>query len=105
MEKQIKQIQVSYPLAWNGLTKISEIEKDIDEIKKMGATHVEIGPFDEYGVYVAAICEREETDEEFEGRKFQEKLKAERERQRELALLNELKLKYEKMERIESGVR
>lgn len=105
MEKQIKQIEVSYCLAWNGLTEISEIEKDIEEIKKMGATHVEIGTFDEYGVYFVVICEREETDEEFEGRKFQEKLEAEKERQRELALLNELKLKYEKMERIESGVR
>ena len=105
MEKQIKQIELSYCLAWNGLTEISEIEKDIEEIKKMGATHVEIGAFDEHRVYVAAICEREETDEEFERRKFQEKLEAEKERQRELALLNELKLKYEKMERIESGVR
>lgn len=108
MEKQIKQIEVSHCLAWNGLTEISEIEKDIEEIKKMGATHVEIGTFEEWGdtyVQTRAICEREETDEEFEGRKFQEKLEAEKERQRELALLNELKLKYEKMERIESGVR
>lgn len=95
MEKQIKRIEVNYCLAWNGLTEISEIEKDIEEIKKMGATHVEIGTFDEYGVYVAAICEREETDEEFEGREFQEKLEAERERNRELDLLFELKAKYE----------
>ena len=105
MEKQIKRIEVNYSLAWNGLTKISEIEKDLEEIKKMGATHVEIGVFSDDDVYAIAICEREETDEEFEGRKFKEKLKAERERQRELALLNELKLKYEKMERIESGTR
>lgn len=98
MEKQIKQIDLSYCLAWNGLTEISEIEKDIEEIKKMGATHVEIEAFDEWGdtyVQTRAICEREETDEEFEGRKFQEKLKAERERKRELDLLIELKAKYE----------
>lgn len=108
MEKQIKQIEVSYGFAWNGLTEISEIEKDLEEIKKMGATHVEIETFEEWGdtyITTRAICEREETDEEFEARKFQEKLEAEKEQQRELALLNELKLKYEKMERIESGVR
>ena len=108
MEKQIKQIEVRYPLVWNGLTEISEIKKDLEEINKMGATHVEIEAFEEWGdtyIKTRAICEREETDEEFEGRKFQEKLKAEREQQRELALLNELKLKYEKMMRIESGTR
>lgn len=95
MEKRIKRIELNYCLSWDGLTEISEIEKDLEEIKKMGATHVEIGVFDECGVYVQAICEREETDEEFEGRKFQEKLKEERERKRELDLLVELKAKYE----------
>ena len=98
MEKQIKQIQVSYCLAWNGLTEISEIEKDIEEIKKMGATHVEIEAFEEWGdtyVQTRAIGEREETDEEFEERQFQKKRNAERKRNRELDLLIELKAKYE----------
>ena len=95
MEKRIKWIEINYCLSWDGLTEISEIEKDLEEIKKMGATHVEIGVFNECGVYATAICEREETDEEFEGRKFQEKLDAERKRKRELDLLAELKAKYE----------
>ena len=98
MEKQIKRIEVNYCLSWDGLTKISEIEKDLEDIKKMGATHVEIGTFEEWGdtyVQTRAICEREETDEEFERREFQEKLEAERERNRELDLLFELKAKYE----------
>ena len=95
MEKQIKRIDVNYCISWNGITEISEIEKDLEDIKKMGATHVEIGVFNECGVYTTAICEREETDEEFEGRKFQEKLNAERKRKRELDLLVELKAKYE----------
>ena len=95
MEKRIKRIELYYRLSWDGLTEISDIEKDLEEIKKIGATHVEIGAFDECSVYVQAICEREETDEEFEVRKFQEKLNAERKRQRELDLLVELKAKYE----------
>jgi hypothetical protein len=73
------------------------IEKDIEEIEKLGATHVNIQPDVSYDCPITridAICRRIETDEEFELRKKEFEAHQEQNRQRELKQLAQLKSKY-----------
>lgn len=97
MEKQERDFKIEYSLDWTYGIEISQIKKDIEELEKLGATHIDI----EHGVsyecsYVEidAICRRIETDEEFEKRKKEVEARKERNKQRELEQLAKLKLKY-----------
>ena len=104
MEKQIKRFEIDYSLGWDGTMKLSEIEQDIAELKKLGATHIDIRAINEWEetfIVIKALHEREETDAEFESRVKSIERGEERKRMKELALLEELKLKYEKIGRIE----
>lgn len=98
MEKQKKDIKLNYPLDWTYGVLIEKLKKDIEEIEKLGATHVNIEPDIRYDcpyVEIDVICRRIETDEEFEQRKKEVEARQEQYRQQELKQLAELKAKYE----------
>jgi hypothetical protein len=97
MEKQEQDFKLNYSLDWTYGVKISQLKKDIEEIEKLGATHVNIEPDVSYDCPIAiidAICRRIETDEEFELRKKEFEAHQEQNRQRELKQLAQLKSKY-----------
>ena len=97
MQKQERDFKLDYLLDWTYAVEISKFKSDIAELEKLGATHVEI----EHGinhdcsyVEIDAICRRIETNEEFEQRKKEVEAHQEKNKQRELSQLQELKLKY-----------
>ena len=97
MEKQEQDFKLNYSLDWTYEVKISQLKKDIEEIEKLGATHVNIQPDVSYDCPITridAICRRIETDEEFELRKKEFEAHREQNRQRELKQLAQLKSKY-----------
>jgi hypothetical protein len=97
MEKQEQDFKLNYSLDWTYEVKISQLKKDIEEIEKLGATHVNIQPDVSYDCPITridAICRRIETDEEFELRKKEFEAHQEQNRQRELKQLAQLKSKY-----------
>ena len=97
MEKQEQDFEINYSLDWIYDVSIEQLKKDIEELEKLGATHVNIEPFISYDcayVEINAICRRIETDEEFEQRKKEIEARQEQYRQRELQQLAELKAKY-----------
>ncbi len=97
MEKQEQDFKLNYSLDWTYEVKISQLKKDIEEIEKLGATHVNIQPDVSYDCPITridAICRRIETDEEFELRKKEVEARQEQNRQRELKQLAQLKSKY-----------
>lgn len=97
MEKQVRQFEVSYQLDWDYGVEIGQIRKDLDELEKLGATHIEIEAsvyFDSARLEIKAISERLETDEEFEQRKKVNEIRQEEIRQNELKQLEQLKSKY-----------
>lgn len=100
MKKIEREIKVDYTLDWECGIKIEDLKKDIENIEKLGVTHVciyyEHDPDpDSCYIEVQPICRRIETNEEFEKRKKEIKKQQEKTKQRELKLLEELKLKYE----------
>lgn len=98
MEKQERNFKINYPLDWTYGVSIERLKKDIEEIEKLGATHVNIEHGIDYDcsyVEIDAICRRIETDEEFEQRKKEVEARWEKYRQQELKQLAELKAKYE----------
>lgn len=67
MKKKVIDIEVAVLLDWVSNMEISKIQKDLDAIEKLGATHIEFESLTEFGmtyITVKAICRREETDEE-----------------------------------------
>lgn len=97
MEKQEQDFKINYSLDWEYKVPIEQIKKDIEELEKMGATHISIEHGISYEcsyVEVDAICIRIETDEEFEQRKNEFEAREEQCKQRELEQLEKLKKKY-----------
>ena len=89
-----KTIDIDYKIEWSYGVTLSKIKKDVEELEKLGATHLNI---ENYGyIEYNPICEREETKEEEEKRIEQKRIYEEEQRERELYLLKQLKLKYEK---------
>lgn len=98
MEKQERNFKINYQLDWTYGVSIKQLKKDIEEIEKLGATHVNIEHGIDYDcsyVEIDAICRRIETDEEFEQRKKEVEARLEKYRQQELKQLADLKAKYE----------
>lgn len=98
MEKIIIDSRLDYCLNWEYGIEISKLKKDIEEIEKLGATHVNIDSaiiYDDSYVIIDPICRRLETDEEFETRKTISELSLKENRERELRQLEILKAKYE----------
>lgn len=99
MEKEIRKFKVDYSLEWMGVIEIIKIRQDLDEIEKLGATHVEIASDIEYDspyTIIEAVSERIETDEECLERVQMRNQREEEIQQRELDQLEKLKLKYNK---------
>jgi len=99
MERQKDFFNVDYNLDnWKwGFTSISEMRKDLDELEKLGATHIDIDTYESYGcayLEIGVKSERFETDEEFELRKAKEIDKDRAIRQKELEQLKKLQDKY-----------
>ena len=97
MEKQEQDFKINYPLDWTYGIEISQLKKDIEELEKLGATHIDIEHGSTYGcsyIEINAICRRLETDEEYEQRKREEEVRMERRKQLELKQLADLKAKY-----------
>ena len=42
MKKQVKQFDVDFNFDWTYGIKISELRADLDELEKLGATHIDI---------------------------------------------------------------
>jgi len=68
--KQIKEVLINYNINWYGNIEISRIRKDLDEVEKMGATHICISSSDGFDIDAYQI--REETDNEANKRKIKE---------------------------------
>ena len=98
MEKQIRKFEVNYRLNWLDGVEISKIKADIEELEKLGATHVEIdiASYENgYASEIIATSKRLETDEECQLRIKEEEERMERVKQLELKNLERLKAKYE----------
>lgn len=99
MEKEEIDIEVNYDLEWLYGAELSQIKKDVEELEKLGVTHVNIDYVTSYDVtYIITnpIIRRLETDEEFNKRKEEQELMKLVQKQKELKILAELKAKYEK---------
>ena len=97
MEKQEQDFKINYSLYWTYGVEISQLKKDIEELEKLGATHVNIEhgiSYDCSYVEIDAICRRIETDDEFEQRKKEVEARQEQRKQQELKQLADLKAKY-----------
>jgi hypothetical protein len=97
MKKIERWFKVDYDLGWEYDGAISKIKKDIEELEKLGATHVEIDEetsFGESSIRIRAFSERMETDEEYQERIDEESKKEEEIKRRDLAKLEEIKSKY-----------
>jgi hypothetical protein len=99
MEKEKKYVKVPYIFDWDYRIKLTELKKDIEDLENLGVTDIEIecvnGPFDSY-IEITALCERLETDEEFNFRQKLEEANAKIIRDNELRQLQYLQEKYNK---------
>lgn len=97
MEKEVREFVIPYTLNWEWSVSLSKIRHDLDELEKLGATHVNIEAGESYGnayISIQSVCERMETDEEFEIRKESERVRLEGIKEQELAYFNRIKEKY-----------
>lgn len=95
MEKKEIEKEISYYLDWDSSVSLTQVKKDIEELEKLGATHINIEQGDFSYVTIEAIERRLETDEEFNQRKEEQELRQLAQKQEELKILAELKAKYE----------
>ena len=98
MEKVKVTKPIEYDFRWSDGIEISEIRSDLEKLENLGATHIVIEHEIRYGdsyLEITAVCERIETDEEYDKRvQLQERL-YQLNKQRDLDLLAKLKNKYE----------
>ena len=98
MTKLKKKFEVYYSIEWAHGIEITKLRDDLDALEKLGATHIEMDSYeseDYCHIEIRATCERFETDQEFDTRtkiKNLEQLTIDR----EMVVLERLKLKYEK---------
>ena len=97
MEKITRDFEVNYELDWKYGVEVSKIKKDIEELEKLGATHVEIDIEYSYGdsfIEIKALSHRLETDEELKQRIDEQNKRQEEIKRRDLEQLEKLKSKY-----------
>ena len=97
MEKTEVREDIGFNLNWTGEAKIAEMKQDLEALERIGATHIEIEAYDNYGSPSLSIkvCKyRMETEKEFLSRKLRFLEKKERTKQMELEQLEKLKAKY-----------
>ena len=99
MEKLKKHIKVDFSFNWTYGVEITKLREDLDALEKLGATHVSIESYEDYGcsyIDIEAKCERFETDQELENRINELKRREQMTKDREVAEFQKLKLKYGK---------
>lgn len=92
-----KDFEVDFLFSWD-FVKLKQVRKDIQKLEKMGATHIRISTYREYGdnyVRIEAISRREETEQEKKQRIKSEKELEEKNKQEELKQLEYLRNKYQ----------
>lgn len=98
MEKQIVEEFIDFDFSnWTYGAEISKIKEDIALLEQLGATHIDISSDISYGscsIEIKATKERPETDKEFTHRINSIKSEIERQKQKEIEFLKQLKLKY-----------
>lgn len=97
MEKIEKKIHIAEVTDWEYGTEIETIRQDLDELQKMGATHIDIEALDYYGsptLEINAYSQRLETDEEYNERLSELEARKRRAELREIEQLKALKAKY-----------
>lgn len=97
LQKEKRNFSINREIFWCDEVEISKIRKDLDEVEKLGATHINITHGISYEcsyIEMEAVNIRTETDEEFEQRVKEIKEKEELFKFRELQELERLKLKY-----------
>lgn len=97
MEKITRNFEVKYPLGWKYKVEISQIKKDIEELEKLGATHVEIDLRYDCGdsyIEIKALSNRLETDDEYHQRIDEQNKRQEYIKGIELEQLEKIKSKY-----------
>jgi hypothetical protein len=95
-KQQIKKIlrkKVHFYLDWGYGVSIEKIEKDLEELKKLGAVDIEICI--EQDTEIRAFTYQEETDEEYNNRLKKESEWLKRKENEKLILFQILKAKYE----------
>lgn len=98
-EKLTVKTEVPFKLDWSEI-EIKDMKKDLDTLEKFGATEIEIRIEDQYGyteLVIRAYTNRLETDQEYATRINTRNVCNEMIRLRELAELERLKLKYNKI--------
>jgi hypothetical protein len=99
MKKQIREVEVRCGIHWDGLISINKIQEDILELKKMGATHINIYAriswSEDAFIEFTPMHLREETEEEMLERVAREESIVKEKKERELKQLEFLKSKYE----------
>ena len=97
MEKITRNFEVKYLLDWRYGVEMSQLKKDIKELEKLGATHVDIYIEYEYGepyIEIIALSNRLETDDEYQQRIDEQNKRQEAVKLRDLEQLEKLKSKY-----------
>ncbi len=97
MKKKIKREIIPFDFDWTYGIEISKLKEDLNTIEALGATTIEIEPYDNYGsacVKIQAFFEREETDEECRWRVKEVEIEKERQKQYDLMQLERIKAKY-----------
>jgi hypothetical protein len=95
LEKRV--FPIEYPLDWRYGVEISQIRHDLDQLEKLGATHIDITYeqiYDSVSIEITAESHRLETAEEFTERKTQTAKQLEQQRQNDLKLFENIKAKY-----------
>ena len=93
MKKTIQET-VRYSFDWDGIRSITEIEEDVAELKKLGATHIEMKAEDCGLIDFYACKKRFETDDEYNERIAIEKQRQDKKKQRDLETYERIKKQY-----------
>jgi hypothetical protein len=97
MKKKLRIFDVEYNLNWIYSVSIEQIKKDLIALEKMGATHISIDPYEQFGevdAHIEAEARRLETDEEYNERILEEQERALINKQQDLKMFYHIKEKY-----------
>jgi hypothetical protein len=102
IEPIVRKFDVDYSLGWAyECVPIKEMRIQLDRIEQLGATHVELNTFNFHSdpyIDIRIYSERIETDEECAARLAAQAYDLELTKQREMAQLKQLKIKYEQFD-------
>ena len=94
--KKIRE-NISFNFDWTYGVELSKFKKDIEELEKLGVTHLDIEAYESYGcvsITIEAINERFETDLEVAKRISDQEERVQRGKQNALAQIERLKREH-----------